>query len=257
MGIEPANRTTLVQSITDQLISFITEQDMKPGDKLPSQHELMDRLQVGRSTVREALKGLAAIGLVDMRAGHGTFIKKLDATSIIRSDLLALVIDKKLTERLLEAREIIEPDIASLAAERATPDDLSAIEEILNQCEKAIQSGEPVYRLSSEFHRAVTEAAHNEILLMFIDSILNLLIERGLLLEEKPGFSEWELESHREIYQYILQGDGQRARTTMAKHIEESSATIIEMLKQQNQKNDSDGDHSLRGSIQGVEMGQK
>jgi GntR family transcriptional repressor for pyruvate dehydrogenase complex len=232
MPIQPVNRKTLVQQVTDQLISFILEKDLQPGEKLPSQQKLMEKLQVGRSTVREALKGLAAMGIVDMKAGYGTFVKKLDSTSVIRPDLLALVIDKGLTEQLLEAREIIEPEIVYLAAQRATDDDLAAIQGVLDKCEEAIRAGEPVYRLSSEFHRAMTEAAHNEILLMFMDSILNLLVERGLLLEQKPGFTEWELQSHREIFEYVAQRDGQKARIEVAEHVEESSAVLLEMLQE-------------------------
>ena len=232
MAIEPISRTTLVQSVTDQLVTFILENDLKPGEKLPSQQELMAKFEVGRSTVREALKSLAAMGLVDMKAGYGTFVKELDAKSIIRPDILALMINKEFTERLLEAREIIEPEIVYLAVQRATDGDLAAIQEILDKCEEAIQTGEPVYRLSSEFHRAVTEAAHNEILLMFMDSILSLLVERGLLLEKRPGFREWELESHREIHEHIAQGNGQKAKIAMAKHVEESSTALLEMLQE-------------------------
>lgn len=236
MEIEPASRTTLVQSVAGQLISLISEGYLKPGDRLPSQQELTEKMQVGRSTIREALRSLAAIGLVEMKPGHGTFIKRMDAQTIIRPDLLALMIDESLTERLLEAREIIEPEIANLAAQRASDEDLATIREVLSKCEEAIEAGQPVYRLSVEFHRAVTAAAHNEVLLMFMDSILRLLVERGFLLERKPGFVEWELESHRGVYEYIIERDGRRARIAMARHIRESSAVLLEMLAQVERK---------------------
>lgn len=236
MEIEPASRTTLVQSVAGQLISLISEGHLKPGDRLPSQQELTEKMQVGRSTIREALRSLATMGLVEMKPGHGTFIKRMDAQTIIRPDLLALMIDESLTERLLEARQIIEPEIANLAAQRASDEDLATIREVLSKCEEAIEAGQPVYRLSVEFHRAVTEAAHNEVLLMFMDSILRLLAERGFLLERKPGFVEWELESHRGVYEYIIERDGRRARIVMARHIRESSAVLLEMLAQVERK---------------------
>lgn len=236
MEIEPASRTTLVQSVAGQLISLISEGHLKPGDRLPSQQELTEKMQVGRSTIREALRSLATMGLVEMKPGRGTFIKRMDAQTIIRPDLLALMIDESLTERLLEARQIIEPEIANLAAQRASDEDLATIREVLSKCEEAIEAGQPVYRLSVEFHRAVTEAAHNEVLLMFMDSILRLLAERGFLLERKPGFVEWELESHRGVYEYIIERDGRRARIVMARHIRESSAVLLEMLAQVERK---------------------
>jgi len=221
----------LAQSVAEQLISLILEGQLKPGDKLPSQQELAEKLQVGRSTVREALGSLAAIGLVDVKQGQGTFVKQLDVRTIVRPDLLARIIDRNLTEQLFEARQIIEPEIANLAAHRATDEDLTAIQEILTKCEAAIEAGQSLYRLSPEFHRTIARAAHNEVLSMFIDSILNPLAERGLLLEEKPGYLEWELESHRGVYETIAQRDGDRARVVMAKHIEESVAGLLEILR--------------------------
>ena len=188
MEMEPATRTTLAETVAEQILSLILANDLGAGDKLPSEKELVEQLQVGRSTVREALKSLSALGIVDMRPGHGTSVKRLDARKIMRPDLLALMIDKTLTERLLEAREIIEPEIANLAAQRATEEDLAAIHEVLHKTEEAIQAGQPVYRLSPEFHRALADAAHNEVLLMFMDSISTLLMERGLFVEKKPGY---------------------------------------------------------------------
>ena len=228
--IEPASRRTLAESVAEQLISLILGGHLSPGDKLPSQQELTEKLQVGRSTVREALGSLAAMGLVDMKQGQGTFVKELDARTIMRPDLLARIIGRNLTEQLLEARQIIEPEIANLAAQRATDEDLTAIREILTKCEAAIEAGQSLYRLSPEFHHTVTRAAHNEVLSTFIDSILGPLAERGLLLEEKPGYLEWELESHRGVYESIAQGDGDRARPVMAKHVEESTVALLEML---------------------------
>ena len=219
MGLAPVARVTLVSSIADQLLAFIIDNQLKPGDMLPSMQELSEKFQVGRSTIREALKSLTAVGVVDMRAGYGTYVKQLEMNDLIRSDLVSLVIDPGLTERLLESREIIEPDIAALAAERATAEDLANIRDLLEQCEFAIQSGRPVYKLSSQFHRAITVAAHNEILLMFMDSILNLLVERGILLEKKYGFQAWELSSHQSIYDAIASRDPVHARQVMAEHV--------------------------------------
>jgi len=218
-----------VDTVVEQLISLIADGHLKPGDRLPSERDLALRLQVGRSTVREALKTLVAMGLVEGGAGHGTFIRQPDTRSAIPPALLSLLLDRTLTNQLLEARRIVEPEIMSLAVERATDDDLAEMREILARCEQAIADGRPVFRLSPEFHRAVARAAHNQVLLTFMDSILTQFIERGVLLENKPGFVQWELESHRAVFECIVARDLVKGREIMARHIEESYDAFVEL----------------------------
>jgi GntR family transcriptional repressor for pyruvate dehydrogenase complex len=230
MEMQPPNRRTLVESVTEQIMSLIAEGQLKPGDKLPSQSELVERLQVGRSTVREALKSLVAIKLLDMKAGRGTFVRQPDSSSILRPDLLALRIKGRLTEELLEAREIIEPHIAALAAQRATQEDFAQICSILEKCRDALQAGEPVYELSSTFHSATTQAAHNQVLMMFIGSIHGLLAERGVLMDTDRDYLRWELESHQTIYECIRNRDVMRASALMEDHIKQSNGALADMI---------------------------
>jgi GntR family transcriptional repressor for pyruvate dehydrogenase complex len=206
------------------------EGHLRPGDRLPSQQELTAQLKVGRSTVREALRTLNAMGLVELKQGHGTFVKQLNARSIIRPDILARIIDKQLSEELFEARQLIEPEIAGMAAARATEDDLAAIEHAWKRCQTALLTDQTMHRLSPNFHRTIAEAAHSGVLGMFMDSILIPLAEHGLLLEEKDGYLEWELESHRCVFEAIASGDSARATAAMAQHLEDSHAALMEML---------------------------
>jgi len=228
--IEPPTRSTLAQKVANQLISLMLEGHLQPEDRLPSQQELAEKFQVGRSTVREALRTLDAMGLVELKQGHGTFVKKLHAHSIIRPDLLAHIIDKEMTEQLFEARFILEPEIAALAATRATADDLLIIETAWKACQEAFLAGQTLHRLSADFHRSIAEAAHSNVLGMFMDSILVPLAERGLLLEEKPGYLEWELESHRGVYEAIASRDPARAKVVMMQHLNDSQSALLEML---------------------------
>jgi GntR family transcriptional repressor for pyruvate dehydrogenase complex len=228
--IEPPSRSTLAQDVANQLITLVLGGHLLPGDRLPSQQELTEQLQVGRSTVREALRTLNAIGLVEFKQGHGTFIKQLDVQALIRPELLAYVIDRKRTEQLFEARQTIEPEIARLAALRATESDLTAIEQAWVACRNALQAGQTLHQLSPNFHRAIAEAAHSEVLAMFVDSILIPLAERGLLLQGKPGYLEWELDSHRGVYEAIASREPELAQSVMARHLADSHAALLEML---------------------------
>jgi GntR family transcriptional repressor for pyruvate dehydrogenase complex len=228
--IEPPNRCTLAQEVANQLIELMLAGHLQPGDRLPSQQELTEQLQVGRSTVREALHTLNAMGLVELKHGQGTFVKPLTARSIVRSDILAHIIDKQMSEHLFEARQIIEPQIAGLAAQRATDDDLAAIKAAWDRCQQAYQAGETLHRLSPNFHRSIAQAAHSDVLAMFVDSILIPLAERGLLLEEQPGYLEWELASHSDVYGSIASRDPERARTVMAQHLAEARRALLQVL---------------------------
>lgn len=230
LQFEPTSHSTLVQEVTDQLLSLMLEGQLQPGDRLPSQKELTQQLQVGRSTVREALRTLDAMGLVALKQGHGTFVKQLDARSIIRPDIMAHVIDRQKTEQLFEARQIIEPAIAALASERATAQDLAAIEQAWQACRSAQLAGRPLHRLSPNYHRAIAQAAHSEILAMFVGSILVPLEERGMLLEKKPGYLDWELESHWRVYEAIVSRNPEHATVVMAQHLVEARAALLEML---------------------------
>lgn len=228
--IDPPSRSTLAQDVANQLITLVLDGRLQPGDRLPSQQELTEQLQVGRSTVREALRTLNAMGLVEFKQGHGTFVRHLDVQSIIRPDILAYVIDKQQTEELFEARQTIEPEIARLAARRASEGDLASIARAWEACHQALLAGQTMYRLSPNFHRTIAQAAHSQVLAMFVDSILIPLAERGLLLEGKPGYLDWELESHRGIYEAIASRAPERARSVMAQHLEDSHAALVDML---------------------------
>lgn len=232
LQIKPAGRNTLTQEVADQILSLILEGNLRPGDRLPSQSELAARFQVGHSTIREALRILNAMGLMEFRQGRGTFIRELNARSMHHPEILARMVTPETTKQLFEARQIIEPEIAALAAQRATAEDLAAMDQALREYEKALSESRPVYRLSVTFHRTIALATHSQILCMFMDSILVPLAERGLLLENQPGYLEWEVDSHRSLYQAISSRDPDRARAMMIKHLQEAQTRVARLLPQ-------------------------
>jgi GntR family transcriptional repressor for pyruvate dehydrogenase complex len=220
---------TLGQEVMAQLLDLILKGHLKPGDQLPTQSQLTEQLQVGRSTVREALKGLAAMGLVEMKAGRGTFVKQMMPRTVISPELQALSMHRALTEHIWEAREILEPEIVALAVQRATEGDLSAIHDIMTEAEEAFKHGEPVDQLSPGFHLAIARASHSEVLVIFIESILSVLVHKEKLARRNPSYVQWELQSHRVIYKCIAERDALGARTRMVEHIDKSKAALLGM----------------------------
>src|SRR5437588_4833829 len=119
MSLVPARRMRLAEHVAEQIIGLIQADGMGPGSRLPTETELMERMQVGRSSVREALRGLAVLGLVEIRQGQGTFVRSpvpLTGPEAISIEAISGALARGLTDELLEAREVIEVRMASLAA---------------------------------------------------------------------------------------------------------------------------------------------
>ena len=151
---------------------------------MPSERELMASLGVGRSTIREALNGLAVLGVIEIRHGQGAFVVHTDPAT--PPGALTASLAKGVTRDLLEARVAVELTIAELASRRRTPADIREIEAILEVHAALLERDEPAAEAAARFHLELAEAAHNEVLAGFIESVMGLLMERGPELELQP-----------------------------------------------------------------------
>jgi GntR family transcriptional repressor for pyruvate dehydrogenase complex len=224
MPLRPMRRVRLSEHVAEQIIELIREQNLGPGSLLPTETDLMARMQVGRSSVREALHGLAVLGVVEIRQGQGTFVRSpvpLAGPAAFSGEAISAALARGLTDELLEAREIIEVRAASLAARRATPEDLAELERLVGDARAASAAGRAAFQLSAEFHLGVARAAHNDVLESFVASYLPLLAERGAWLERLPGYGEWEIREHDEIRQAIAAHDARLAMVRMRHHLKD------------------------------------
>jgi DNA-binding FadR family transcriptional regulator len=204
--------------VLQQLLEHLQRGEFKPGNRLPTERALMERFDVGRSTVREALQTLARMNVVEARPGSGTVVKEPSIDAYLRPDLFAVLLGNSLAAELLEAREIVEVGMITLAAQRATSADLAAIEDVLHAAEEAASHNAPTYEFSAQFHVAVAQAAHNTVLLNFMHSIYELLHARGQTSTKMREFVDWELTSHRELFDFMCAGDVIGARHAMRAH---------------------------------------
>jgi GntR family transcriptional repressor for pyruvate dehydrogenase complex len=209
----------LAESVAQQLLREIREKQLPQGTRLPSERDLMASMGVGRSTIREAINGLAMLGVVEIRHGQGAFVADSAAGSSI-TPVLARALAHGVTEDLFEARRLIEVHVARLAAERRTESDLRELEEALSDYEAAMREGRLAVEASVRFHMKIAEAAHSELLAGFVASMGEILGERGPALESMPGFRQWELEQHRSVFAPIRAGDPDAAAEKMLAHLE-------------------------------------
>jgi GntR family transcriptional regulator, transcriptional repressor for pyruvate dehydrogenase complex len=219
LSLSQVPRSTLAETVAQQLLAEIREKRLEPGTKLPSERDLMLALGVGRSSIREAINGLAMLGALEVRHGQGAFVTNA-AAGIAPSRSIAVALARGVTHELFEARLLVELETARLAAIRRTEADLAEIAAVLDDHEHAIATGEPAVEPSVRFHVEVAEAAHNEVLAGFVSSFTELLGERGPVLEAVDGYREWEIEQHRSVYEPIAAQDPKLAAQRMRAHLE-------------------------------------
>jgi len=226
-------RTTLPKVIVDHLIGEIKREHILPGQRLPTEKELMREFGVGRSSIREALQHLVILGLAEAKPGYGYRIKRFDRNVFPDLDVTAQLLAEDALLDLLEAREMLEIPIAGLAAKRADKSDLQAMERLLGEMEKRLARGQTVHRQAARFHLLVARAAKNVTLERWVTSIIPLLTARGWQIEHDiPGRSARELVLHRRLYECIKAHDVAETERAMVEHLADTRATILREQKQ-------------------------
>jgi GntR family transcriptional regulator, transcriptional repressor for pyruvate dehydrogenase complex len=221
-------RTTLPKTIADHLIAEITSGHLTPGERLPTEKTLMKEFGVGRSSMREALQHLVLLGMVEAKPGFGYRIKTLDRHTFLGPDVIGALLAEDSLLDLLEAREIVEPPIAALAAGRATESELGEMKHLLDQMESRLARGRTVHRQAARFHFLIAQAAKNGTLERWIAGIVPLLTARGWQIEHDiPGRSHKELALHRKLYECIRAHDAAATQQAMLEHLADARATIL------------------------------
>jgi GntR family transcriptional repressor for pyruvate dehydrogenase complex len=226
----PIERMTIAGAAFEQLIANVVQGNWKAGDLIPPERELCQQLGIARTSLREALKAMELIGMLESRVGFGTTI--CPRSEFLSRPLLWAFTGTDQTElrELLEARALLERDLAGLAAERATADDLAAIGETIEQMAGAIKTDEPVLQADMAFHLAVAHAAHNEVLGNAAQLLRNLMRYWLDLKLRLPNVPKSALQRHRGIYQAILKRDVEAAQRIMWEHLHETSALVTQVV---------------------------
>ena len=219
--LQPIPRTNLTQEIVQRLVNLIAEEGLRPGDKLPSERELMARFSIGRSSLRETLKILSAIGLVEVSVGEGMFVGRGDLSLIARPLTLGLMMGEGSRNELIETRRVLEVALAGFAAERASEAEIEAIGGRLETMRINQTKPERYSRADLEFHLAIAQSAHNQVLYNLLHAlrhILGALIARTVMHYDANHMPQ-SYKVHVPIYDAIRGRDAQVARQAMAAHL--------------------------------------
>lgn len=218
-SLTPVVRTTLTADICRKLVGQLIRGSWSEGEKIPAERDLCLRLGVGRASLREALKALEIMGMIETRLGDGTYVCKR-SEFFSRPLLWAIASSSKADAReLVEARTLIEVELAGLAAEHATPEDIKRIGEHLARMTKAIKLPEEFVQADIDFHLAIGRAAANGILLNALQLIRNLLRQWIVSAVAIAGVPQKACTQHRRVFNAIKNRDGQTAREQMRKHL--------------------------------------
>lgn len=223
MGYKPIEVKKIYEEVADAILLMIKKGQLQPGDKLESVEQLAENFSVSRSTIREALSGLRAMGLVKMRQGEGTFVTTFDPASFSLPVSTAFLMKKEDVKELYEVRKIVEVGAASLAASNRTEADLKVINATLEAMKSAKEKGDINESADFRFHLAIAAATHNDMLINLLGSISDIMAKtikearKLLLIKEYP--SDLLISEHELIYKAIKNKQPDEAHNHMLNHL--------------------------------------
>ncbi|MGH9699644.1 MAG: FadR/GntR family transcriptional regulator [Candidatus Acidiferrales bacterium] len=210
----------LYEQIVKQIEESLDKGELKSGDQLPAERELALQFGVSRTAVREAVKALREKGLVEAYPGRGTFITSETSNPMRMSfDRMIKGDQREGTIQLVEVREILEPEIAALAATRADKESINQLRDSVEIMDGATQDPEEFIEADLDFHLALAEAAANPLILTLIDSIVGLLREQRMNIFKVDGGPERGQYHHKRILEAIEHRDPAGAREAMQSHL--------------------------------------
>ena len=226
LWIGAVQRQNVSDEVANQVITSIVSGELRFGDKLPSERDLATHFGVGRPTIREALRTLSVVGLIDIRHGEGAFVVDNDADFVAKAFSWVVLLDPATTREVVEARIAIEGTLARFAAERRTAEDLAKLRNCVEQMERATAQHRDFADADLAFHMTIAGAARNKALSRVLTGIRSLLqswIETALASDL---VAEEVLTQHRAIHEAVLGRDSAAAEAEMRHHLDAMAAYI-------------------------------
>lgn len=230
---------SLTERVTQQIETLIVEQHLQPGAKLPAINGLAEQLGVSRTVIREAIGALAAKGLLDIRHGSRTTVRRPSAATVTQSMALYLRTGQPQLEihKVSQVRRVLEIEIAGCAAECRTTEDLQRMAALLDemtiivQSETHLQANRARYiKVDVDFHTALAYATGNELFPLLLNALVDVMLEVRELGVSVPGSAQRALAFHRAIYAQVQAGKVAGARQAMLEHLLDSEDVMRQAL---------------------------
>jgi len=230
----------LCSQIEEQITEYIFKNSLNIGDKIPNEFELADMFNVGRSTIREAVKGLVIKGILEVRRGAGTYVCNTYTAADDPLGLAKLNDKYKLALELFDVRLILEPEIAAKAAEYATEEDIARLKKLCNETEELYLADKDHMPKDIEFHTCIAQCSKNRVVESLVP-IIHSAITTFVNLTRRKLRTE-TISTHRAITQAIEEHDSTGARCAMVMHLTYNRQELMKRWKQQKQNDKSSDD---------------
>jgi GntR family transcriptional repressor for pyruvate dehydrogenase complex len=250
--LEPIPKISVTDAVLKQLVGLILHGSLGPGDRIPSERELCQKLEVSRPALREAKHALVAMKLLDARPGQGTFVRA-DLLDFITEPIdLGLRLEPTRMRELVETRAIVETAAAALAAKRATDEDVASLRDIYRRQQDAVDKSdvEAFMEADLELHSAIACAAGNAVLMRMNLALYGLVraLSRAVL-DRAPAAAESALVAHGEVVSAIAAGQPERASQAMADHLETVASFVAEYFGSGEAQQEREQDAGVRQAL--------
>ena len=233
--LKPIRRVRLYENAVEQIQTLILSQEYKPGDRLPSERALAEHFHISRHSLREALRILDVMGLIEIRVGDGIYAKEVDFLPYIESLNLSissrLPLERDSFVKLWRARRILETGIVDLAAKEVTESFLKSLWWCIGEMEKDIDHQEAFISAGIRFHRLIAEVAQNEILILIWDMLANLIRKSQSKIYGISWSPKKALSAHKKIYLALKAKDPRKAVEAMKQHMLDEEKALVAALE--------------------------
>jgi GntR family transcriptional repressor for pyruvate dehydrogenase complex len=230
---EPVQKNSLVVELTKRLLDYIFSGSIKVGQRLPAERQLAEALGVGRSAIREAIKALTVLGVLEVRQGDGTYLKRTDSTLLTQVIEWGLLLGEQSTLDLIEARKVIEIAVCRFAAERGTDQEIDELSRIMDRMKTEPSS---FIEHDVSFHLKLAEMSRNTVLKDVLSSIQSLLRTWIKLVIESAGETEFSYRDHLAVYEAVARRDPEAAALAMQRHMEDATQRLLKVIQKEDEK---------------------
>lgn len=257
LNVEPIRREPMAAEVARRLVDYLLSGGVEPGSRMPSERQLAEAFGVGRSAVREAIAALSLIGLIEVRHGDGTYLKRPDSALLPQVVEWGLLLGEQRTRDLVEARQKIETIIAGLAAQRRGDADLERMQSSLDRMRAAAQSQplvEDFVDADIAFHLQLAEAAGNTAL-RDVHSSIQALLRAWIGRVIAAGHAELSFEEHVPIMEAVQRRDVTGAEAAMNAHMHAAASRLRATLDQASRPDERELDLAQKRSDVGKSPG--
>lgn len=231
--MDKIKRISLSDAVTDRIISQIQEGRYRAGDRLPTERELAEQLGVGRTSVREGLRFLEKLGVLEIRQGMGTVVRSLSLGEVFEH-LVPVQTIIELPDRdvrdIMHVRRVLEAESAQLAAQHATDRQLGRLEELLHGMAASLEKPRDYLEMDLEFHVVVAEAASNPVLAQLVNLIRDIYTRYFEIVLRDPEMNKTSLGFHRRLYAALRDHDADAARQHILAHLRQAERDVLKLL---------------------------